>query len=99
MDKVERDCKRILAAVVGAMEAEYPFQWVENAFTPGTKFAKAYDDFWIAREHLCKRFGIDWEDDDLELIMNGIMNLEEDIGRRMFLYGVKYAKDNCEEIE
>ena len=58
----------------------------------GTALDQAYKDFWTAREHLCERFGIDWEDDDLELFMNGILHLTRDLALRMFYYGMVYVR-------
>ena len=92
MDRIEKDCKLILSMATGAIDAKPPFEWVENAFAPGTLFSEAYEDFALAREHLCERFGMAEDDDDLELIMNGLLKLEEDLGRRMFLYGFRYAE-------
>ena len=97
MDRVEADFYTIFHIITGNVAAEYPFHWVENAFVPGTQFSEAYQDFWNAREHLCERFGIDFDDDDLELFMDGLMKLEEDLGRRMFLYGIQYAGMEREE--
>ena len=79
----------------GQLLPDLRISWVENAFVEGTAYDQAYSDFWTAREHLCARFGLDWGDEDLELFMNGIMNLSEDIARRMFLCGVEYAKRGC----
>ena len=55
-------------------------------------YARAYADFWTARENLCRRFGMDWEDEDLERIMDGVLALEKDLGRRMFDAGMEFAK-------
>ena len=92
MDDFEKNFETIYHIVSGDTEAEPPFRWVEDASQPGTGFDRAYQDFWTAREHLCQRFGIDFEDDDLELFMNGILTLSRDIAERMFRCGVEYAK-------
>ena len=91
MDKTEQDFQNIFKIVTGSVDAEYPFHWVKNAFVPGTQFSKAYEEIWNARVNLCQRFDLDVSDDDMETIMNAIMDLEEDLGRRMFLHGIQYA--------
>ena len=92
MDRIEKDCNLILDMTTGVIDAKPPFEWVENAFAPGTLFSEAYEDFALAREHLCERVGLAEDDEDLELIMNGLLKLEKDLGRRMFLCGLRYAQ-------
>jgi len=92
MEEMEQDFQRIFQIVTGSVEAEYPFRWVENAFAPGTQFFEAYEEIWDARQRLCRRFDLDVSEMDLERIMNAIMDLEEDLGRRMFCYGIQYAQ-------
>ena len=92
MDRIEKDCNLILDMTTGVIDAKPPFEWVENAFAPGTLFSEAYEDFALARERLCERFGMAEDDEDLELIMNGLLKLEKDLGRRMFLCGLRYAQ-------
>ncbi len=82
MEKLEREYQKILEAVT--------FEQCETV-------ELAYKDFWAAREHLCRRFGMDWEDEDLELIMNGILTLEQEIGKQMFFCGIRYARGKFTE--
>lgn len=92
MMNYEQDFQKIYQSMTGQLKQEHRVPWVPNAWKEDTGFKRAYEDFWTAREHLCHRFGIDWEDPDLELFMNGSMDLEEDVCRRMFLYALEYAK-------
>lgn len=92
MEKLEKDFQAIYDSMHGYLKKEYRIPWVKNVWEEETGFKLAYDDFWTVREHLCQRYGIDWDDEDLERIMNGIMNLDEDLCRRMFQYTIEYAK-------
>lgn len=92
MDKFEQDFEAIYETVCGELIPGCRVPWVENAFVPGTVLSQAYRDFWEAREQLCQRCGIEWEDEALELFMNGIHRLRKDIAWRMFRYGVEYAE-------
>ena len=94
MEHMQKDFEEIYNTVAGTMSINGGVPWVEDAFAEGTVCSQAYKDFWTAREHLCDRFGLDWEDEDLELFMNGIMCLEKEIARRMFFYGIEYNKRN-----
>ena len=84
----------IYLSMTGELEPGLP--WVENAFAEGTECSRAYQELWAARENLCRRFGMDWEDKDLERIMNAVALLEEDFGRRMFRCGIEYARREWE---
>ena len=86
------DFDMIYSTIVGQMRRTGGVPWVKNIFVEGTAYNKAYQDFWTAREHLCARFGIEWEDPDLELFMDGILDLEEDLARAMFEATIEYAK-------
>ena len=91
MDKTEKDFRWLYQMMCGYVDAEYPYDWVDNAFVEGTVFSRAYEDFWTARENLCRRYGMDWEVVELERFMNGIMALTEDVARRMFYIGIRYS--------
>lgn len=88
MGETERDFRRIFNIAMGVYDPKPPFTWVTDSFAIETKYSQACEDIWKARESLCFRFGLDEEDEDLERIMNAIMDAEEDLGRRMFLYGI-----------
>ena len=86
------DFEEIYATMIGDRRLQGGVPWVENASVEGTDFGSAYRDFWVVREHLCRRFGMVWEDEDLERLMNAVMCLSEDVARRMFRYGIEYAE-------
>jgi len=91
MDKIKQDFQIIFDVVTGNAKKE-EFKWAENAFVEGTNYNAAYAELWKARENLCRRFGIDWEDEDLERVMNAVLKLEKDLAWRMFCCGLSYAK-------
>ena len=92
MQELEKDFQKLYNSVNGSLRQEFRVPWAGSVWEEETEYQKAYADFWTAREHLCQRFGIDWEDMDLELFMNGALALEEDICRRMFWCTIEYAK-------
>lgn len=92
MEKFCEDFERIYLKVTGNLCGENDLSWVENAFATDSDFAGGYKDLWRARENLCRRFGLAWEDADLELFMNGVLKLEQDLAWRMFRCGVAYAE-------
>ena len=86
------DFESIYLTATGGLVPEARVPWVKEICGEGTPYAQAYRDFWDAREHLTERFPLEWEDEDLERIMNGIMHLEREVARQMFLNGIEYAK-------
>ena len=94
MDRIREDFELIYQKVIGNMKKDTSIPWVEDAFVKGTDFAQAYDIFWEVRENLCRRFSIDWEDEDLEGFMDAVITLERDLAQRMFYYGMVYARRN-----
>ncbi|MGM9660836.1 MAG: hypothetical protein ACI3WQ_09585 [Faecousia sp.] len=86
------DYETIRDSVLGYLSEAYRVPWAENISREGTAYAQAYQDFWTAREHLCERFQLDWEDDDLELIMNAVLLVEKDVARGMFDATLTYAE-------
>ena len=86
------DFERIRDSVLGYLSEPNRLPWVENISREGTAYAQAYQDFWTAREHLCERFQLDWEDEDLERIMNAVLLVEKDVARGMFDAALTYAE-------
>lgn len=85
----------IYFTAIGQLIPEARVPWVKDITGKGTVYSQCYKEFWEAREHLCERFDLEWEDADLELIMDGIMHVEEAVGRAMFENGIEYAKRGC----
>ena len=92
MENWEKAFEKIYMTMSGNIQMSDGVPWVNNAFAEGTAYSQAYEDFWTAREHICTRFGLDWEDEDLERFMNAILNLERDVSIHMFRYGIEYAQ-------
>ena len=92
MEKMREDFELIYMKVTGDLREDISLPWVENAFVDGSAFKLAYETIWKGREGLCRRFGLDWEDQDLEGLMTGITDLERDVAQRMFYYGMVYAR-------
>ena len=86
------DFEEIYATMTGDRRLNGGVPWVESASVEGTDFERAYRELWMVRERLCRRFGMEWEDGDLERIMNAVMDLSEDVARRMFRYGIEYSE-------
>lgn len=95
MENWELDFEEIFNTVTGDQNEAFRVSWVENVWEKETGFQLAYEDFQEARENLCRRFGLDFEDPDLERFMDGVLKLEKDIARRMFLAGITYARKGC----
>ena len=94
MEHIWEDFELIYQKVTGNRKTDTSIPWVEDAFVEGTGFTRAYDTFWEARENLCRRFSMDWEDEALEGFMDGVICLERDLAQRMFYYGMVYARRN-----
>ena len=90
MKNLEKDFDDIFLTVAGELEEELP--WVRAVSGGGENYEHAWQEIDDAKAHLCERFGMDWEDGDLERILNAVAQLERDVGKRMFLCGVEYAK-------
>ena len=90
--QLEADFETLFNSIHGYLSKEARASWTKNMWEEASEYNKAYTDFWTARTHLCERFGIEWDDPDLELFMNGITEMDEDLCRRMFLATVEYAK-------
>lgn len=65
---------------------------VENAFEAGGECERAYGRMLDAYERLCQRLGVVDEDDDVEIIIRSLMEIEGILSRKMFAYGVQFAK-------
>lgn len=86
------DFERIRDSLLGYLRSSSRVPWVEDITRVGTAYDKAYQDLWNARANLCRRFGMDWEDADLEAIMNAVLLLEKDVARGMFDAAMAYAE-------
>ena len=78
--------------MIGLYNPEYSMESVENAFTPGSACMLAYGQMRDAYERVCQRLGVvNWEDEDLEIIVNSMETIQKDLCRRMFWCGIQIA--------
>ena len=89
MDKSEETFEIVLYAARGELVEEERPDWVEG---PGKVYNCAWEQLYRARQDICDRTGISWEDPALEQIMDAVDALERDISRRIF-YAVRNVKN------
>lgn len=63
-----------------------PCPGVADAFAPGEKCAKLYEEIFCANRRLCKRLGVE-DDDDVEIIINNFFTINRELCLRMYEYG------------
>ena len=86
------DFETIRDSVLGYLTESNRVPWAEDISRVGTAYDKAWQDLWTARCHLCQRFAMEWDDADLELIMDAVLLLEKDVARGMFDTALTYAE-------
>lgn len=71
---------------------------VENAYAEGSECDRIYQEVYEACERVCERLGTAYgEDEDVERIMDGMLEIQGILCRKMFEYGGIFAgKDTCE---
>ncbi len=85
MHNLEKDFEDVYLSAIGERTEDIP--WVSAVSGSRDAYDQAWQDIDHARTRLCQRFNLDWEDPDMETLLNGVMVLEKDIARRMFLCG------------
>ena len=85
MENFEEIFEKALCAIRGELTEEEGLDWVEG---PGTVYDRACEQLWQARQDLCDRTGIPWEDPALVGIMDALDTLERDLARRTFHAGI-----------
>ena len=82
----------IYMTITGLLKEEYRVPGIENAFEPGKNcerwYAAALEAYW----RLCDRLGVVDEDDDVEIIFNSFLDIQEELAKKMFAYGVQYGE-------
>lgn len=80
--------------MIGAYDLElYPMEesrLVENEYEAGKFCERAYEEAYSAKLRICKRLGID-EDDDLETIINNLLDIGKHLSLKMFDYGALFS--------
>ena len=65
---------------------------VENLFAEGRKCELPYSQVYDANLHLCQRLNVE-EDADVETIINSLLRIGELVGKRMYCYGIEFARE------
>ena len=91
---MERQLKdRIYDTLNGAnMMGDY-VEGVENLFAPGEDCEVLYSRVMDAYERLCRRLGVQEEDEDVEIIIGCMMDIERRLSCAMYDYGAKFAEN------
>ena len=63
-----------------------PCPGIANAFAPGEKCEKLYEEIFQANRRLCARLGVE-EDEDVEEIISNFFAMNQELCRRMYCYG------------
>ena len=69
----------------------YQISGVENAFAEGSLCNRLYREVYQANLRLCKRLGQAEADRDVETIINNLLEINKQIGLKMYHYGQKFA--------
>ena len=80
------DFEDIYETLVGERVPEAAVPGVESIASEGSAYSEAYQSVMEARMNLARRFGMDFEDEDLERIMNAIAVIEKETAKGMFRY-------------
>ncbi len=66
--------------------------FVKNEFSPGSPCAEGYSRVMEAYCRLCDRLGSpQWDDEDVEIIINELLDIGKHLSLKMFEYGTLYG--------
>ena len=82
----------IYDSLQGVLIPEARVPWVQNLFLEGSPCDLAYSQMLLAYERLRDRLGVEFEDDDVEIIINSLLDIQQILGFEMFRCGVAYAR-------
>ena len=74
----------VYETLVGHREAPFAVPGVQSIAAEGSAYSLAYQTLMDARLSLTRRFGMDFEDKDLERIMEAVATIEKEIAEGMF---------------
>lgn len=74
----------IYETLIGLREPEAAVPGVESIAVKGTRYSEAWQELMDARIRLAERFGIDFEDADLERIMDAVAVIEREAACAIF---------------
>ncbi len=65
---------------------------VQNEFAEGSSCAAAYSRMLEAYSRVCQRLGVaEWEDADVEIIVNELLGIGKHLALKMYSYGLFYG--------
>lgn len=68
-------------------------EFVKSEYEDGKFCSEKYSEVLESYIRLCKRLNVrEMDDNDIELIINNFMDITEHIGKKMFEYGVFFAR-------
>ena len=79
----------VYETLLGERLPEYAVPGVENIYETGSACDKAYTRIYQAYGHLCQRLGVADEDPDVEIIINSLLEIQNEVARKMFSLGKK----------
>ena len=82
----------IYDSLQGVLIPEARVPWVRNLFLPGSPCDRAYSQMLLAYERLRDRLGVEFEDADVEIIINSLLDIQQLVGYEMFRCGLEYAR-------
>ena len=85
------DFERIRDSALGYLTSEVRVVWVVDLSREGTDYDRAYQKLLSLRERLCRRFGLEPEDEDMEAMVDIAFDLEQAVARGIFDAAVFYA--------
>lgn len=77
-------------------ELVIPLPGIENAFVQGGKCDCLYGQMLQAYDRICHRLAVEEEAPDVETIINALLDIQEELCEKMFLYGMKFGKGLAE---
>lgn len=85
------DFERIRDSALGYLTSDVRVGWVVDLSREGTDYDRAYHKLLSLRERLCRRFGLEPEDEDMEAMVDIAFDLEQAVARGIFDAAVFYA--------
>jgi hypothetical protein len=78
------DFEEFYETLTGHREGPFAMPGVVNIAEEGSAYSRAYKTLMDARISLTRRFGMDFEDKDLERIMEAVAVIEKEVARGVF---------------
>ena len=85
------NAENVYLSLTGELREEYAIDGVENAFAEGSLCDRLYREVYQANLRLCKCLGQAEADRDVETIINNLLEINKQIGLKMYHYGQKFA--------